>query len=205
MEIIIKEIREELKKKAVEIFTEAFIDDPLFILAFPESESRKRLTKIMYEFVVNDMVPELNLQMKGAFAENVLVGCMIYRTPESLQWNDKLNYEIDKMREKANDKRIDMIGEYARLEGYDPVDEHFYGNELAVGKKYRKSGIGKALCEYLILDCKKHPKAKGILIDTANENNIILYEKWGWVLKKTVKFYTIMKYFMWRENNEIQT
>ena len=199
MEIIIKEIQGELIKNAIEIFTEAFIDDPLFMLAFPELESRKRLTKIMYEFVVNDMVPELNLKIKGAFAEDVLVGCMIYRTPESIQWNDKLNYAIEKMRKKADDIRIDKIGEYARLSGYEPGVVHFYGNELAVKNEYRKSGIGKELCKYLILDCINHPSAKGILVDTANENNIKLYEKWGWVLKKTVEFYSIKKYFMWRD------
>jgi len=43
------------------------------------------------------------------------------------------------------------------------------------------------------------PEAKGIMIDTANENNVKLYEKWGWELKAEVKFYELKKYFLWKD------
>jgi ribosomal protein S18 acetylase RimI-like enzyme len=200
MEIQINDIPKELYKDAVAIFTGAFSDDPLFMFAFPAKEQRRRLTKIMYEFVVYDMVPKLNLTIRGAFADGILAGCMIYTTPESFAWSETMNASLENMREKAADKSINLIGEYATLNGYKPEVEHYYGNELAVRKQYRGRGLGKALLNDLIKHCESHPKAKGILIDTANENNIAMYEKLGWALKTTIPFYDINKYFLWRKS-----
>jgi ribosomal protein S18 acetylase RimI-like enzyme len=195
---LIKEIPETKRSEAVDIFSRAFMDDPLYLFAFPELEQRRRLTRIMYEFVVYDMVPKLILELKGAFVESKLAGCMIYTTPDSKPWNDTMNETIMKMRETANDKRIDVIGEYAMMKKYEPGVEYFYGNELAVKTEYRRQGIGKKLVESLITDCHNNPAAKGILIDTANINNVTLYEKWGWELKASFDFYTIKVYAMWR-------
>lgn len=199
MEIIIKDIPENLKADAVIIFTDAFFDDPLFVFAFPEDGLRNRQTRIMYEFVVNEMVPKLNLSLKGAFINNELAGATVYTTPESYEWGEQMMESITKMREKANDSRMNYIGEFARLGSYEPVGEYLYGNELAVSKNFRKHGIGRALNKFLIDECNKFPEAQGILIDTANENNVKLYEKWGWELKAEVDFYLIKKYFLWKD------
>jgi GNAT superfamily N-acetyltransferase len=198
--IIIKSIPEHLLPEAVEIYTQGFMDDPLFLFAFPEDEQRKRLTKVMYEFVVYDLVPKLNLTMKGAFIDDSLAGCIIYTTPDAREWNEDMNIAIQKMRDKANDERINIIGEYARLKKYEPGVPHFYGNEISVMKKYRKHGIGKSLAEDMINECASHATAKGIVIDTANPDNLSLYKKWGFALKATIDFYDIKSYAMWRAN-----
>jgi ribosomal protein S18 acetylase RimI-like enzyme len=199
--ITIKDIPSSLYPEAVEIFTQGFSNDPLFLFAFPEEEQRKRLTKIMYEFVVYDLVPKLNLKLKGAFIDDIFAGCIIYTTPDARGWSDEMNDAIAKMQAKANDKRINLIGEYARLKKYDPAVPHFYGNEHSVKKEYRKHGIGKALAEYMINECESHPASWGIVIDTANPDNVPLYQKWGFVLKATIDFYDIKSYAMWRENS----
>ena len=129
--------------------------------------------------------------IKGAFIKNNLAGCIIYSTPESHAWSEIMNEPLMKMREKANDERIDIIGEYARLDKYGPGVKHFYGNELAVSKKYRKLGLGKMLNDCMVNDCRNHPEARGIVIDTANEINVATYKKWGWELKVTGYFHNI--------------
>ncbi len=197
MESLVKPLNKEHYIKAVNIFAEAFEDDPLFLFSFPGSEQRRRLTRIMYEFVVFDMVPNLNLVMKGALIDNSLAGCIIYSTPESHPWSERMKEPLLRMRKKANDERIDIIGEYARLPKYDPEALHFYGNELAVGRTFRKLGIGKKLNDTMVYDCKNHPEAKGIVIDTANENNVARYEKWGWELKASGNFYSIKYFVFW--------
>jgi GNAT superfamily N-acetyltransferase len=195
----IKDIPAWERTEAVGIFTEAFTDDPLFKFAFPETEEREKLTKLMYEFVVMDMVPELNLTIKGVYKENKLAGCIIYTTPKSDQWSNKMMGAVSKMREKADNPRINLIGEFAMLDKYEPGVKYCYGNELAVKKDYRRKGIADKLIKTMINDCKSYPEVKGILIDTANKENITLYEKWGWELKQTTDFYSIKKYFMWKE------
>lgn len=199
MNIQIADIGSDRTDEAIEVFTEAFAGDPLFMFAFPEEGTRKKQTRIMYEFVVLDMVSLLNLRLLGAFSDsNALTGCMIYSTPERKEWGKHMDSAILKMREKSNNSRIGLIGEFAMMEGYDPGKPLFYGNELAIRSEYRRQGIGKALTNYLICECKRHPAAEGILIDSANTNNVKLYEKWGWELKQARDFYSIKKYFMWR-------
>ncbi len=202
MEFEIVEIEEILRATAVEIFAGAFVNDPLFIFAFADKEQRLKLTRIMYEFVVYDMAPELNLAFKGVFSNTELAGCMIFSTPESAGWNDTMNDSLDRMRAKAADENINLIGEFAMLRGFRPDGEHFYGNELAVKEKFRGMGLGTALLKYLIDSSESHPGSRGILIDTANRHNIKLYEKHGWELRDKVPFYNMNKYFLWRKNRK---
>jgi hypothetical protein len=197
LKTVIKSLNPESFREAAEIYTEAFYLDPLFVFAFPGQEQRMRLTRVMYEFVVFDMVPILNLTIKGAFVNDKLAGCVIYTTPESSEWDEKMNEALDKMRVRANDEKINFIGEYARLEKFSPGVEHFYGNELAVGSGFRKRGIGKMLNDTMVEECKNHFSAKGIVIDTANENNVSTYLKWGWQLKKTGVFHNIKYFAFW--------
>lgn len=185
--------------EAVEIFTEAFINDDLFMFAFPEKEQRKRLTKIMYGFVVYDLVPKLNLTIKGAYINNVLAGCIIYTTPDANEWGEQMYEPLQRMREKAGDDRIKLIGEFAMLHGYEPEGKYYYGNELAVRKDFRNKGIGKALVKYMIDESGKSKEANGILIDTANLNNVKMYRRWGFELMEIKDFYELKKYFLWRE------
>jgi len=197
MEAIVKPLKAEHYPEAVDLYTEAFSADPLFIFAFPEKAQRLRLTRIMYEFVVYEMVTKLDLVLKGAFIGNTLTGCVIYTTPDSSGWNDSMNEAIDKMRKKARDERINLIGEYARLNKYSTDVEHFYGNELAVGADYRMHGIGKLLNDSMVDECMKHRSARGIIIDTANEKNVKTYLKWGWQLKTSGMFYDIKYFAFW--------
>lgn len=184
---------------AIEIFADAFRDDPLFMMAFPESAERIRCTKIMYEFVVNSMVLILKLHILGAFESGGLVGCMIYSGTESKLWSDEMNNALDEMRTKANNASINLIGEFARVEGYEPAVRYIYGNELAVKYAFRGRGIGAELCNELVKICDEDMNAEGILIDTANGKNLKLYSSLGWELKQTLPFYDIMKYFLWRK------
>jgi ribosomal protein S18 acetylase RimI-like enzyme len=193
-------IQEKLQAGAVEIFTDAFSGDPLFKFAFPEFKQRKRLTKIMYEFVVYDMVPMLDLTIKGATENDELAGCIIYTSPDSIPWSDSMTGSLERMRAKASDEKINLIGQFAMLGGYKPKAPYLYVNELAVKKKFRRLGFGKALINNIIEISETHSAAKGILIDTAKENNLAIYEKFGWVLKSTIPFYDINKFFLWREN-----
>lgn len=197
METVIKSLKPEHFPDAVNIYSDVFTSDPLFIFAFPDTVTRKRLTKDMYEFVVFDMVTKLNLTITGAFSGDNLAGCVIYTTPDSHNWTESMNESVARMSEKANNERISIIGEFARLNKYSPGVEHFYGNELAVSLNFRRRGIGKLLNDSMVDDCKKHHSAKGIVIDTANENNVPTYIKWGWQLKKTGTFYEIKYFAFW--------
>lgn len=200
MKIRIDNIKNDLQNEAIELLDQSFADDPLYKFLFPDGHKRIELTKLMYEFVVREMVPGLNLTMKGAFTDdNKLLGCMIYTTLNSTDWNEKLTNAAIEMRKKADDKRMELIGEYASLcSDYRPKIKHYYGNELAVRREYRNRGIAKQLVYTMIEDFENNPDAEIIAIDTTNEKNVPLYQKWGWKLNARFNFYDLKIFSMWR-------
>lgn len=166
---------------AVEVFTEGFIEDPLHLQVFTDAKERIRVTRYIYEMMVFDIVPGMNLQMKGIYRENELAGCIIYTRPDSLPWNDKLNESVNKMREKANSKRAYFIGEYAQKSGaMKPKEKHIYLNELSVKRKFRRMGFARMLIENAERDIKMFKNVKAVYLDTSNNLNVEIYKKFGY-------------------------
>lgn len=188
-------------KFTVKIFTDAFVNDTLFQFVFPEYNQRKRLTKIMYEFVVHELVPRMKLKLKGLCVNEKLVSVCTYTTPESkTQWTEKLDLAVKDMWEKAKDDSIRLIGEYSIKSRKFKIEEpYFYFNELAVTPKEQGKGYGKAMFEYIESQCRKHPTAKGIYLDTPNPENVKIYKHLGYKVIHKFKFYELIGYCMYKK------
>ena len=197
----IKSIKSVDFENAIDIFTEAFIDDPLFLFAFPDFEKRKRLTRIMYEFVVLDLVPEMKLKLIGLIENDKLVSVGTYTTPDSTTgWTDKLDKAVKDMWIKANDNSIRMIGEYSmKSRNFEIKEPHFYFNELAVLPEEQGKGYGKEMFKYVEAKCLKHPAAKGIALDTPNPKNVKIYRHLGYKVVHKFKFHDLTGYTMYKK------
>jgi len=189
------------QKTAVKIFTGAFVNDSLFIFAFPDGKKRKRLTKIMYEFVVYELVPLMKLKLKGLYVNNKLVAVCTFTTPESkTEWTDELANAVNKMWKRAKDDSIRLIGEYSMKSRRYKIDKpHFYFNELAVTPKEQGRGYGKRMFGYVELQCRKYRAAKGVWLDTPNPNNVKIYKYFGYKVKHRFKFNNLTGYVMCKE------
>jgi|WetSurMetagenome_2_1015567.scaffolds.fasta_scaffold49770_2 GNAT superfamily N-acetyltransferase len=197
----IKNIKSVDLKSAVKIFTAAFVNDTLFMFAFPDIKKRKRLTQIMYEFVVYIIVPEMKLKLKGLYINDRLVVVGTYTTPESKTgWTDNLDKAVKDMWKKANDNSIRLIGEYSmKSREFKIKQPHFYFNELAVMPIEQGKGYGKKMFNYIESECLKHPTAKGIALDTPNPNNVKIYKHLGYEVKHKFKFYNLTGYTMYKK------
>ena len=200
MNFSIKTLNSGYYETAVKIFTKAFVSDPLHLFAFPEEKERERITKLVYELVILYIVPEMDLKMHGAFADDKLTGALIYTTPESNHnWSDKLDYAVNEMRRKANNERIKFIGEYAMTSGkFRPEVPHFYLNELAVIPEMQGRGIGTKLMLSVEPECLKHPTTKGTALDTTNIRNVNLYKRLGYEVVQEFEFYELTGYSMFK-------
>jgi GNAT superfamily N-acetyltransferase len=200
--IIIKSIKNnEDLKPAIKIFSDAFVNDSLFIFAFPDEKKRKRLTKIMYEFVVFELVPLMKLKLKGLYVNNKLVSVCTFTTPESkTEWTDELANAVNKMRKCAKDDSIRLIGEYSMKSRKYKIDKpHIYFNELAVIPKEQGKGYGKMMFEYVESQCRKHSSAKSVWLDTPNPKNVKIYKHFGYSVRHRFKFRRLTGYVMSRE------
>lgn len=182
---------------AIDVYTEAFSEDPLHILLFPELDERIRITKLFYEMMVNEFVHGLNLQLMGVYENNVLAAAIIYSRPDSYDWNDDMMKIVIEMRKKADNDNVSFVSEYTiKANEYKPQEKHFYINELAVGKNHRGKGYAKMLITCTENDAVNFPDVKLIGLDTSNPVNVEIYKKLGYTIFMEFPFYKLNGYVM---------
>ncbi|HPS65277.1 MAG TPA: GNAT family N-acetyltransferase [Ignavibacteria bacterium] len=187
-------------KKAVEIYTEGFSKDPLHLYAFPDERERIRITKIIYEFMVFDLVPLMKLKITGAYLNDELAGVLIYTPLEHGDWCGELNRAVENMRSRAANENVKFIGEYSmEAMRHHPKEPHYYMNELSVSEKFRGRGIGSALLLGAEDEARKNPLVRFVLLDTTNPKNVSTYQKIGYEVRKTYPFHTLTSYSMWKK------
>ncbi len=198
--ILIRSLEAEDFKNAVDIFTEGFIEDPLHLLLFPEYKERARVTRCIYEMMVYDIVPGLNIQLKGLHYKNQIAGCLIYTRPDAKVWTEKMNEAVKRMRIKANNPDVKHIGKYAMKTAlYKPEEKHIYLNELTVKKQYRQKGLARMLLESAEEDAVMFPDIKKIVLDTTNILNVEIYKKIGYNVFHEFNFLGLTGYSMVKE------
>lgn len=198
--IQIKRIEEEDYGDAVNIFTEGFTDDPLHLYLFPENKERERVTRNIYEMMVYDIVPGLNLQLIGLYYNNRISGCLIYSRPDANEWDDRMMEAVKRMRAKAGSPNVKYIGEYAmKTASLKPKETHFYLNELAVKQIFRRKGFARILIESAEKDANNFPVVKIIGLDTTNNLNVEIYKKIGYNMFHEFRFMELTGYMMIKE------
>lgn len=200
MSVTIRNIAPDLLDKAIDVYTRAFINDPLHLYAFFDLNRRINLTRLVYELVVKDIVPVMERKLIGAFISNELVGVGIYSTPESKQdWDESLNEAVKKMQEKANDDSIYIIGEYASMcADFRPEKPHYYITDIAVRPDRQGKGIGGMIMKYIIDESEKHSDVDGIWLDTTNEKNMKWYKTMGFEVESEFFFHKLKCYTMYK-------
>ena len=200
--IIAKEINEENFKSAIEVYTEAFTDDPLHIYLFPELEERIRITGLFYEMMVNEFVYGLNLQFRGVYENDELAAALIYARPDAYEWNENMMNIVMEMRREAKNDKVNYVSEYTmKANNFKPREKHFYLNELAVRKKHRRKGYAKMLIANAENDAKNFPGAKIMGLDTSNKINVDIYRRLGFNIYKEFPFRSLKGYVMRKSIN----
>jgi ribosomal protein S18 acetylase RimI-like enzyme len=198
--LIIEPLKKEDSAKAVEIYTEGFSKDPLHLFAFPDEAERIRITKVIYSFMVYELVPLMGLKIIGAYLNDELAGVLIYTPLDSKEWNDEMNKAAVKMQRAAENENVKLIGEFS-MEAMKrhPSEPHYYMNELSVSEKYRRRGIGCGLLLDAEKEARLNPLVRFVLLDTTNPKNVNTYRKIGYEVRETYPFHTLTSYSMWKK------
>ncbi len=200
MNLKISKIPEYLFPETVDIFTNAFFEDPLHIYAFPDITERKRITKLIYELVVYHIVPGMNLSLIGISENNLLSGVMTFTTPQSKTWTEELDIAVSEMYDKARNESIKLIGEFSGMTvRHRPKEPHYYLNDLAVAKEFRRKGYAKELMEFAENECRLNPFTELTALDTTNPENVRLYMKYGYYINTEYDFNGLKCYSMYKK------
>jgi GNAT superfamily N-acetyltransferase len=196
---MIKELNKNDFPSAVKILANCFTEDSLHIFAFPDITERIRLTKLVYEFIIYHMVPEMFLKIFGYFENTELLGVIIFSPfNPGRKWTDNLQDALEDMRAKAKNERINLIGEFARESASINIPfDYLYVNELGVLKKYRGKGIGEKLLKNTEFEALKSG-TNFVTLDTTSITNLELYKSWGYELFKEYIFHEIKCFKMFK-------
>lgn len=198
----VRKILEADFNAAIEVYTEAFTEDPLHVYLFPEVEERKRITRLFYEMMVNEFVYGLNLQFRGVYEDNILTAALIYSRPDSNEWNEDMMNIVMEMRSKAKNEKVNFVSEYTmKANNFKPREKHIYLNELAVAKKHRGKGFAKLLITNAVTDAVNFPEVKIMGLDTSNKANVDIYRKIGFNIYKEFPFRGLKGYVMRKSIN----
>jgi len=198
IEYEISEIKEP--ENAVKLFAKAFKNDPMNVLIFKEDSIRLDMVEAIYRFVVECIVPEQNLIMKGAVQNSILAGVIIYTEPgNKREWTPYLIEEGKKLGLKTGEKYGKLIREFVTYTfRYRPREPHYYINELAVLPEYQGRGIGKVLLNYVENLSLQGKKSAGTALDTSNPDNVAFYQHLGYKVVSEFRFHGLKGFSMYK-------
>ena len=147
--------------------------------------------------MVFDITPGLNLRLKGAYNGNELAGCIIYTLPDTFSWNENLDKAVEKMRKKASNESVNLIGEYARKSAsHKPQENHIYINELAVKKTFRRKGVAGMLIKNAENEAVNFKNINSACLETTKNLNVEIYKKFGYNISVIFRFMGMRVYQM---------
>jgi len=188
-------------EEAIRLFAEAFKDDPMNESIFENDNTRLEMVEAIYRFVVDCIVPEQKLNLKGAVKNKKIAGAVIFTDPENKrEWTPYLIEEGRKLGEKTGEKYGRVIRDFVEHTfRYRPYVPHYYINELAVLPGYQGKGIGKSLMKYVEDLSVHHEKSKGVALDTTNPDNVPLYKHLGYKTTGKFRFHGLKGYSMFKK------
>lgn len=87
------------------------------------------------------------------------------------------------------------------LEQYHPLEPHYYLLFLGVHPNFQKQGYARILLDTLHARSEAHPSSTGVYLETANPQNILLYQHFGYKLTAQVKIKGAETFSMFRPNS----
>ncbi|TFF87278.1 MAG: GNAT family N-acetyltransferase [Promethearchaeota archaeon] len=171
------ECSEKHKERFIEIFSQAFFEDPLFIAVFKDPEFRRK--KLIPFF---DEAFRYGLKFGRIYASSENLEGMIVCLPPNNTYRNFLK-EI-----KVINLKIFLQIFWIYLKIWNNVDKchgsahkrhapfnHFYIMSFAIDPKFQRRGYGSALMQYIIKVVNKSNLP--IYLETQNEKNLSFYEK----------------------------
>jgi len=184
---------------------DAFKDDPLFRRVFnSDNAARNKHTARRFLSALFDMNIYLGGQPRGVFAGEKLLGCLLLEpvaaSPvahvfQSIKSLLRFVPVLVSMPPGAGR----FMNTYARLtKAAAPKAPHTYLTMIGVAPNAQGRGVGRQLIDAAIQITAQSPVATGIALDTENENNVALYQKWGFALRAKVVIDGMPAYCMFR-------
>jgi len=163
------------------VFADAFVDDPgmQHICQQKRAGYEGRLRGWFYatdRLQMANQQPILTLSADGRYA----AGALLTAPNAALRIGSLGRWFMDAWQGAGTISLWRTLAHLGRLGQYQPKAPHFRLEFLAVAPEHQGKGYGRALLETIHKLSEQHPQSTGIWLETANPNNIPLYEHFGY-------------------------
>jgi ribosomal protein S18 acetylase RimI-like enzyme len=181
------------------VVTKAMLHNPIHLAIFDNAEKRsEEMQTKMFTSVLK--LPACNLFT--ARQEGRIVGVMNYYKPGGCQISPlKTLALLPGLSMTLGNKLIRVLKWKSSWAKHDPKVPHYHFGPLAVLPAFQGKGIGSALLTHFcdLVDAEK----VGSYLETDKEENVGLYEKFGFKVVEEETIFGVTNWFMWREYKPI--
>ncbi|MBD3351913.1 MAG: GNAT family N-acetyltransferase [Candidatus Lokiarchaeota archaeon] len=173
---------------SVKVAMNAFQDDPLFSQLFPDDEIRKKKNPCLFEFAV-----KFGLRYGQVYSPSEdIEGFCVWEMPESAQWTISRMWRVGAFK-VARILGLKFIVQY--ISGLNIVEKyhkklapknHIYLSLIAVSPEQQGKGVASQLLRPMLKRCDQ--KQLSSYLETTKEENISLYQHFGYQLVKEIVF-----------------
>jgi len=194
--------RERLEE-AIEILSLAFERDPL--MKFISEKSTSVFKRSLAEFFRFSCEVRFDLEwaLLGCIHDSKLVGVACVTEPEEKPWPESLNRTHERLNSVIGPEATNRLERFSELtDVYRPDEPHFYLDDIGVHPAYQGMGVGRLLLNEVHALSERHPGSIGVGLDTENENNVALYERFGYSVVVKTELDGMELWSMFRSNQE---
>jgi GNAT superfamily N-acetyltransferase len=177
--IIIRALQDNELEVARALLVESFIEDPTIAWMLQKNEDGFKERVKIYVCAVHRFYVDMQMPITGAFLNNDLKGVVYggyFGDADIQQASHRWNQQI---KTNFSGATLERVFYYEESMHDEILPNTYLLGLIAVDEKTRGQGIGTALIKEIIGRCQSKPEIKRIMLDTANQRNISLYEKLG--------------------------
>ncbi|RAV23022.1 GNAT family N-acetyltransferase [Paenibacillus contaminans] len=185
----------------ITLMSKAFARDPLFQHAFgdPETDFKARDRITAFLSFMFDKSLTLNEEIWGYFENESLKGAYAAERPQAGRiryWEGvRLIWRLIPLCLRLPGKTLIFLNDYMRVtRNAAPSLPHHYLIMIGVDPNAQGRGIGKALLTHLFCLAESDHRSQGIALDTENEENVVLYRRFGFTLNRETEIGSLPVY-----------
>ncbi|WP_238188534.1 N-acetyltransferase [Paenibacillus sp. L3-i20] len=184
--------------------SEAFARDPLFLHLFGDSELDEKAKNSMVAFVSfmfdKSFLP--NEEAWGIFESDNLLGTYLIEKPsvsklQNIKGTLFTVLYLIRLIPKISEKALSLLNTYMRItRPASPSLTHHYLIMIGVKPEVQGKGVGKSLLLHLLNKINMSDTSQGVALDTENIENVNLYQRFGFILKRETQINHVPVYCM---------
>lgn len=177
-------LNQDQHQKCINILSEAFFEDPIFVWMFPNDSTRLNKLEVFFQSYLRDICKNNSRYLLEATESSLSV---VFESENITPNLFSLSRALLTMGPLFSINRLfSALKGLVHLEKLHPNKKHLYLSSLSVMKQSQGKGLGSAQLQKLIELSEK--ESRPIYLETTNPTNVPYYQNFGFEVQKEYPF-----------------